>query len=196
MKKVIILLLVLGILTVPATTFAQNGREIQKQDRIQDPADNPASASPQTNLNQVQVQNKGEETQLRTTAQYMQELMNMENLGEEVGNQIKTLAQNQLQAQSQIQSQLDKLGTKSKLMKSLFGPDYKAIENLKQQMEQNRLRIQQLTQLANQVQNQSEKTMLQEATQSLIQQNTQLQEQIEKDESAFSLFGWLVKLFN
>lgn len=194
MKIIIITAIVFGLLVIPATVFAQNGQGIQQQDRDQVQTNQPTVS--QENQNRIQVQNQGEETQLRTSTQYMQELMNMEGLDEEVGNQVKTLAQKQIQAQGEIQTQLNKLEAKSKFMKNLFGPDYKAIKNLNQQIEQNRLRIQQLAQLANQVQNQAEETLLQEAVQALTQQNTALQEQVRAEEKVGSLFGWLIKLFN
>jgi hypothetical protein len=192
MKIFIIFLSALALFSFPGVILVQ-GQGIQQQDRIQDQTSQPTAL--QENQNRIQVQNQGEETQLRTSTQYMQELMNMEGLDEEVGKQIKKLAQQQIQAQSEIQTQLNKLEAKSRFMKSLFGPDYKAIKNLNQQVEQNRFRIQQLTQLADQVQNQTEETQLQEAIQALTQQNTALQEQVRAEEKVGSLLGWLVKLF-
>ena len=110
-------------------------------------------------------------------------------------NQIRTIAQEQVQAQTQIQAELNKLESKSGFMKKLFGTDYGAINNLKQQLEQNRLRIKLLTELQNQVTNQADETQLQEAVLALTEQNTSLEEQIEAEESIGSLLGWLVKLF-
>lgn len=192
MKKIVIVLSALTLLSLPGVVLAQS-QGIQQQDRVQDQTNQPTIS--QENQNRIQVQNQGEETQLRTSTQYMQQLMSMDGLDEETGDQVKILAQQQIQAQGEMQTQLNKLETKSKFMKSLFGPDYKAIKNLNQQVEQNKLRIQQLTQLANQVQNQADKTQLQEAIQALTQQNTSLQEQIQAEEKVGSLFGWLVKLF-
>jgi Cu/Ag efflux pump CusA len=125
----------------------------------------------------------------------MEQLMDMEGLNEEVGNQVRNIAQQQVQTQTQIQTQLNKLESKSGLMKKLFGPDYKAIKNLKQQMEQNQLRVQQLEQLQTQVVNQADEIQLEEAVQALVEQNTALEEQIQAEEQVGSLFGWLIKLF-
>ena len=147
------------------------------------------------NQNQIKTQNQGEETQLQVATQHMEQLMDMEGLSKEVGNKVKTIAQEQVQTQTQIQTQLNKLESRPGLMKKLFGPDYGAIKNLKQQMEQNRLRIQQLEQLQNQVTNQADETQLQEAIQALVEQNTALEEQIQAEEQVGSLFGWLFRLF-
>ena len=121
--------------------------------------------------------------------------MDMKGLSEEVGNQVRTIAQEQVQTQTQTQTQLNKMESRSGLMKKLFGPDYKAIKNLKQQVEQNKLRIQQLAPLQNQVTNQADETQLQEAIQALVEQNTALEEQIQAEEQVGSIFGWLIKFF-
>lgn len=192
MKKLILTSVVaLTLVFIPSLVSAQG---VQQQNKVQDPATRTtATVTPQGN--QVQTQNQGEETQLMVATQQMQQLMEMEGLTEEVGTKVRTLAQEQVQAQTQIQTQLNKLESKSNFMKKLFGPDFGAIKNLNQQVEQNRLRIQELQQLQNQVTNQADKTQLQEAVQTLLNLNTSLQEQVRAEEKVGSLFGWLVKLF-
>lgn len=187
-------LVVLALMLAPSLVLAQG---VQQQDRVQEPS--LGTANPQTNQvqnqNQIQTQNQGESTQLQVATQHMEQLMEMEGLGEEVGNRVRTIAQEQVQTQTQIQTQLNKLESRSGLRKRLFGPDYGAIKNLRQQMEENRLRIQQLTQLMNQVTNQADETQLKEAIQALVEQNTSLEEQIQAEEQVGSIFGWLIKLF-
>lgn len=175
---------------VSAQGAVQNGRN-------QTSTVSPATAANQIqNQNQIQVQNQGEETQIRTATQQMQQLMQMEGLGEEVGNKVMTIAKEQVQAQNQIQAELNKLESRSVFMKKLFGPDLNAIKNLKGQIQQNQLRIQNLQQLQNQVLNEADETQLQESIQALVNQNTSLQEQVSAEEQVGSIFGWLFRLFN
>ena len=206
MKKLLYVIPVLVIFGLVTNAYAANngagaqtGQQVQQQDRIQDPANNTGSPLPSgnqvQNQNQVTTQNQGEETQLQVATQQMQQLMDMEGFNQDLVNQIRTIAQEQVQAQTQIQAELNKLESKSGFMKKLFGTDYGAINNLRQQLEQNRLRIQLLTELRNQVTNQADETQLQEAVLALTEQNTSLEEQIEAEESIGSLLGWLVKLF-
>lgn len=198
MKKLITTTAIVLVLTLfPSLALAQEAQQQKKvQDQTTHESGTPTPAGNQvTNQNQVQTQNQGEETQLQVATQHMEQLMDMEGVTDAVGNQVRTIAQEQIQIQTQIQTQLNKLESKSGLMKKLFGPDYKAIKNLRQQMEQNRLRIQQLTQLQSQVANHADKTQLQEAIQALVEQNTALEEQIQAEEQIKSLFGWLVRLF-
>jgi len=190
----------------------QSGEGIQQQERIQDPATHSVdTASPGNqvqNQNQVQIQNQSEDSQLMIETQEQEGLQvnkpnprsqtareNMSQVAEKVegllaisgyqggiGDQVKEIAQAQKQSQAQIETELDKLEAKSGFIKRLFGPDYKAIKNLNQQMEQNRLRIQQLEELVNQVQNQADQNQIEETIQALNQQNIALQEQIQAEE--------------
>jgi len=196
MKKLFIAIFALLFLSfAPVLVSAQS---VQQQQRVQDPATHETTTTPQAvqNQNQIQVQNQGEEQQLMTATQQMQQLINLEGLGEEVGDQVKTIAQQQVQTQTQIQTQLNKLNSRSNLVKKLIGPDYSALKNLNQHMQENQTRIQQLQMLANQAQNKGEETQLQEAIRALVQQNTTLQTRIQAEEKVGSIFGWLFKLFN
>lgn len=181
------------------------------------------TGSPVKNQNQVSTQNMGEDTnlQVRTeeqesteagngvglenknpnavehmsiVAQKVQELLQVRTKGG-IGDQVREIARTQNQAQDQIQIHLDEIEAKGNLVKSLFGPDYKAIKNLEQLLEQNQLRIQSLQQLMVQVTNEADKTTIQETIEALTQENTSLQEIISAEEEIKSLFGWLVKLF-
>jgi len=207
MKKLLYVISMLAIFGLVSTTYAayngagaQTGQQAQQQDKIQDPTTH-VSSSPLPsgnqvkNQNQVATQNQGEESQLQVATQEMEQLMDLNGTNQNLGSQVKTIAQEQVQAQKQIESQLNKLESKSNLMKKLFGPDYGAIKNLKQQMEQNRLRIQLLTELQNQVINQADEIQLEEAIQALIDQNISLEEQLQTEEQIGSIFGWLIKLF-
>lgn len=208
MKKLLYVVPVLVVFGLVSNAYAANngagaqtGQQVQQQDRVQDPTAN-AYGSPYPtgnqvqNRNQVNTQNQGEETRLQVATSEMEQLMDMNMVNKTLESQVQTVAGEQAQAQIEIEGQLIKLESRSSFVKKLFGPDYKAIKNLNQQMEQNRLRIQLLTELQNQVTNQNDETQLQEAIQALIDQNTSLQEQIQAEENTISLFGWLVKLFN
>lgn len=180
---------------------AQTGDQIQQQDRVQDPtthgSSSPSAAGNQVkNSNQVSTQNMGESSQLQVATSEMEQLMNEVGAGTGIGAQVRTIAQEQVQAQTQIQDQMTKMETKSKFAKGLFGPDYKAIENLKAHIERNLVRIQTLTELKNEISNQADETALETAIQALVNQNTALEERIGAEEGTGSLFGWLVKLFS
>jgi hypothetical protein len=64
---------------------------------------------------------------------------------------------------------------------------------MERQVEQNQLRIQQLTQLQTQLTNQAEITQVEAMLEALWEQNTALQERMDQEEDGFSLLGWLFK---
>ena len=175
------------------------------------------------NQNQVKTQNQGENSQLKVNTQEKENLEKHVSTGSEnrnqnavqnmsevatkvqqllqlrttggIGEQVRQIAQEQNQAQTQIQEQLNKLESKSKIAKLLIGTDYGIVKKLKAQIAQNQARIDQLTQLQNQLSNQSDITMVQETIQALVQENTSLQERITAEEQTKSLFGWLFRFF-
>ena len=168
------------------------------------------SASPSANMvgnkNEVQTQNKGEESMLQVNtaekenlgtlvSQKVQELLDDETLEKGIGQQVKLFVQEQKQTQDKIQMDLDTASNRVGLLKSLIGPDYKALKNAKTQLELNQMRIKNLEELKLQLTNQSDMTMVTETIQALVDQNTALQNQVELEESSSSLLGWLFKLF-
>ncbi len=75
------------------------------------------------------------------------------------------------------------------------GTDKEAVQGLQQQIEQNQIQIQQLTELQNQLSNQEDITAVAATIQALTQQNTTLQERINTEERSRGIFGWLFGIF-
>ncbi len=199
MKRIITILLpIVGLIFFPVFISAQG-----TQNRVQNPTTHISttpSATSQGNLiqnqNQTATQNMGEENQLMVATQQMQMLMDMQGLDEGLGEQIRTIAREQVTSQTQTQQQLNKLDDRSAFMKKLFGADQNVVEALKGQVEENKLRIQKLEKLQIQIQNEEELTQLQNAVAALVSQNTALENRITAEENTGSLLGWLVRFFN
>lgn len=219
MKKIltITLSILLVLVFLPVIAFAQGqGNQVQNQNQVQTQnqgEDQQLQVATQEQESLQEGQDEESEGQaggqpksassrsetarqhMSAVAQTVEELLTTQGARGGIGQQVSAVAKEQQQAQQEIEGELDKLEARQGWMKKLFGPDYKAIKNLNQQMEQNRLRIQQLTQLQNQVANEADETQLQETIQALVEQNTALQDQIEAEEQVGSLFGWLIRLF-
>jgi len=112
-----------------------------------------------------------------------------------IGEQVREIATAQKQAQEQVKDQLGQVENRKGLLKSLIGPDYKALKNMENQVAENQLRIEQLTELKTQLTNQSDIDMVEAAIQALTEQNTQLQETVTDESQSKSMFGWLFRLF-
>jgi len=128
-------------------------------------------------------------------AKKVEELLTTESAQGGIGEQVREVAREQKQAQENIKTELGKIDNRSKLLKSLIGPNYQALKNMQKQMEQNQSRIKELEQLVTQLTNQSDITMVQEAIQALTKQNVLLQDRIVLEEQTRSMLGWLFKLF-
>ena len=223
MKKILFifplfLILVFPVIAKNESDFQNTGSGQQVKQQVTTPS---SVDSPVQNQNQMNTQNQGEDTQLQIAtqeqensgdgeglqtrnqaaiqnmsivAQKVQEILQVRTTGG-IGEQIRQVAQEQNQAQAQIQEQLNKIDTRKGVLKSLMGPDYKAIKNLEKQLEQNQLRIQQLEQLQTQLSNQVEITAVKETIQALIQENSSLNELINNEKQTKSLLGWLFRLF-
>lgn len=175
------------------------------------------------NQNRVETQNQGEENQIQMeeleqeqpegtgdgqygqnrnqnayehmsiVAQKVQELQMLGVRTGGLGEQVREIAQNQNQSQEKIQIELGKLDGRQGWLKSLIGPDLGAIKNIKMELEQNRVRIQQLEQLQNQLANQGDTSAIQETVQALIAENEALQNKLTQEEGTKSMLGWLFR---
>ena len=112
-----------------------------------------------------------------------------------LNNKLKEIVKDKNQSSQEVLESIEKIESRNIFLKFLIGPNYNGIENLKQEVEKNKTRIQNLSQIINQLENEGEKSLIQEQIQLLEEENTKLQEMIQQEEETFSLFGWLVKLF-
>lgn len=113
-----------------------------------------------------------------------------------IGQQVRTIAQEQSQSASTTEQAIQKVQSRSKLMTFLIGSDYKSLGVLRSEMVTTQNQINQLNNLVPSLQNASDTQAVQNQIQSLQQQQTQINNFIQTQESQFSLFGWLAKLFN
>jgi len=167
----------------------------QKQESLQEGQDKESGGQARDQPKSVSPRSETARRHMSVVSQKVEELLTTQGAKGGIGQQISAVAREQQQAQEEIEGELDGLEARRGWVKKLFGPNHKAIRNLRQQMEQNQLRVQQLTQLQNQVANQADKTQLREAIQVLVEQNAALEERIQTEEQTGSLFGWLFKLF-
>ncbi len=172
--------------------------------------------------NAVQTQNQGEESQLQVmteeklgtgagssmgkrsdqaiqhmseVAKQVQGMLEIRTIGG-IGDQVREVARMQNQAQEKIAEHVMKMETKNQLLKKLFGPDYQSITSLHQLISENTVRIAQLQSLLTQVQNYADRTQIEATIQSIVSQNTALNNLIQEEAQTRSMFGWLLRLFN
>jgi hypothetical protein len=160
--------------------------------------------------NEQQTKNEGEDSELKnqeskgeinkeihqsTVANFVQNLLDVADREGGIGEQVRTIAQEQNQSASTTIQAMEKVQTRSKVKTFFIGSDYKNLGELRSEMVQTENRLEQLNKLMESTQNAGDKTELQGQVQLLQQEQTKIESFINANESKFSLFGWLVKLF-
>lgn len=188
-----------------------NGMQIQQQDqqRIQDGTGEGSQIRNQEGVSNNQVQNNQsgvqqknqsdlDSAQLRRSqvANAVQEMIQVADRSSGVGEQIRAIAQTQNQNQENIEASLEKVQSRSGLLKFLIGSDYVEISNTQQILEQNQEQLQQLNQIKNQLTSESDQQALGEQIQLIEQINAEIKNTLENSQKGFSLLGWAFKLFS
>lgn len=171
------------------------GNQVQNQNQVK----NQGEAGQLQNSQQQGTQNKNgiaTATQRRSqVANAVQEMLQVAERNSGVGQQIRTIAQNQNQNQVKIEASLEKVQSRSGFAKFFIGANYGEINNAQKLLEQNREQIKQLDQIKNQLANQGDAQTLTEQIQTLEYANLQIDDSLQSAQKGFSLFGWMFRLF-
>ena len=195
---------------VQAGANAGTGTEAQTQQQTQQQLQDGTGAG-------NQVQNQGETNQLQNSEQRqtqaqensalaekrrsqvanaVQEMLQIAERNGGIGQQVKTIAQTQIQNQEKLEASLQKIQSRSGFTKFFIGPNYSEINNAKKILEQNREQIKQLNQVKNQLVNQGDAQNLTLQIQTLEQANLEIENSLVTAQKGFSLFGWVFRLFS
>lgn len=113
-----------------------------------------------------------------------------------LGEQVRTIAKEQNNADETTVEAIKKVESRSKIKTFLIGSDYKNLGALRSELVKTQNRLDQLKRLTENLKTQKDKTGLQDQIQSLEQEQAKVENFIKSQEGKFSLFGWLIKLFN
>jgi len=201
----------------------QNGQNVKTQSQNQSEEENAQSQNQSTVRNQTNNPETGEMTQERSQEEIRLEIEenqpeytpddssaadrkkitgkvveNLYNYSYEMSDQIlgakvRTTAKAQSQDEDVANEAID--GAKRNSFAQFFiGPNYNRLNEAKQVMERNRLRIKELQQIKSQVENSDEQSQLENQILVLEAQNNALENQLETINRKFSLLGWLFRL--
>lgn len=212
MKKILTTMVsLLVVLVLPAVVFAQGknnqvqyqnqGEEqqvqvtTQEQEGLWEEQDEESQSQTAGQPKSIAPRSETARERMSVVAQAVEELLTTQGAKGGIGEQISQVAREQKLAQQEIEEGVENLETRPDWLEKIIGPDYRAVGSLRQQIEQNRMRIQQLEQLQNQLINQADQNQVQEAIQAMVGQNTALEEHVGAKEKVGSVFGWLFRLF-
>ncbi|MCK9378789.1 MAG: hypothetical protein M0P97_01430 [Candidatus Moranbacteria bacterium] len=167
----------------------QDQEQIQQQDKTQDRTQSKT---------QDKVQNKTQTSSAKQVksqvASAVQTMLNIAEGDSKIGQQIKTIAQNQTKNQEKIQKNIENIQSRSGFAKMLIGPNYGEIKDAKTTLEQNKLQIKELNQIRTQLSNESDQQMLTEQIKVLEESNQEIEAILDQSQSGFSFFGWFNNL--
>ena len=112
-----------------------------------------------------------------------------------IGKDVREIARHHGQTSEEIAKKEDQINQRSGVAKFFIGSDYATLDEVQQLMEEIRNQVRELNQIRTRLQNKGEQEELQNQIQILEMQLQSLQNYVDSEEQAFSLFGWLLKLF-
>jgi hypothetical protein len=190
-----------GVEAQNATGLQNQGEEQQNQVELKQNTQT-EQRSMNVNNQENQAQGKGvnqasdKATQRRSrVANAVQEMLQVAERNQGIGQQIRTIAQNQDQNQKEIEMTLEhvKNNKGNVVWRFFFGPN-KYIYMAEGKLAYHAEKLQELKELASQVKNEADVEILEEQIKIMEQAKTELAEEIKEESKGFSLFGWLRRL--
>ncbi len=122
----------------------------------------------------------------------------IQHFSSNLGQEVELIAQEQNASEETTIQAMEQVQTRNKVQTFLFGSDYENLGVLRSEIVQTRNRIQQLTMLMENTTGLDDASIeaVGEQMQILEQEQENLENFVAEQENSFSLFGWLVKLFN
>ncbi|RJQ29105.1 hypothetical protein C4565_02470 [Candidatus Parcubacteria bacterium] len=131
-----------------------------------------------------------------TVATFVQTLLeSAEKENGEIGAQIKVIAEEQNNVKNEVSEKIEKIQNRNKIKTFFIGTDYKNIGQLRSSMVKTNNQIDALKRVLERTTNTEMKTVLEGQTQVLEKEQQKIEEFLKSNESKFSIFGWLTKLF-
>jgi len=113
-----------------------------------------------------------------------------------LGDQIRTLAQEQEKNYEDIESTMQKIASRTSFAKFFIGPNYSQIKSAQGLLNQYKSKISQMYQIQTQLEDKSQYQNIASNIELLNEQIISLEQEIEDSQTGFSLFGWLGRLLN
>ena len=145
----------------------------------------------QNKINQNQ-ENQGEQRRSRV-ANAVQEMLAVADRNPGIGQQVRTIAQNQNQEQEEMEGALQTTKKRSGIVKFFIGPNYKELKKVEDRLENHKNRLEELKGLRAQLENSADAEVLTQQIQTMEQIGAELENEVNQEKQGISLFGWLFR---
>lgn len=112
-----------------------------------------------------------------------------------IGEQVRVIAQSQQQNHEEVENKLDKIKERSGLTKFFIGPKYNEIEKAKDLIKLDKEKITKLEELKSTLTSEEDKAKIDEQINVIKGAVTEVEKIVGEEQTGFSLFGWLAKIF-
>lgn len=173
--------------------------DILVDDKIEVEIEEEGDNEQESSLNKKNVKTKGLENAIQRRSQVanaVQEMLKVAERSGGVGDQVRVMAQNQEKTQEKIEASLEKIQNRNKLMRFVFGPDSEEIKNARRILQENQDELTQLENVRSQLTNIVDQEKVQEQIEKIQEARAEIEQDLNKSEKVFSLFGWMRNIFS
>ena len=184
------------------------GQGTQVQPEVTSQVQNQGATQPQLqNTQAAQVQNRAADgqgdgnanqqavTRRSRVANAVQEMLQVADRSGGLGEQIRTVAQNQNRIQVEAEDALAAAQARGKFARFFIGPNYQQLKTVEDRLATHVQNMAELSQLRGQIRSTADQATLDQQLQIMEQIKQELENEVLADQKGFSLFGWLVKAF-
>ncbi len=168
-------------------------REIREQERLRENLQTQQQTQQPQQLPTQKGININTERYQNTVSHFVRILLNIAEREKGIGEQIRTLAQEQNQSLEKTLQVMNQIQVRTGWKAFLLGPDYKNLGALRSEIVQTRNRLEQLKRLMKNTENEGDRMMIEDQIRMLEREQSEIQNFIKEQEGKFSLFGWLLK---
>lgn len=131
---------------------------------------------------------------MSVVAQKVEELLTATGTTGGIGEQVSAFAKEQNEIRQAVSSSLEKVDKRGGFLKTLIGPDFQALGDIKKQITQNEQRVKALLRVKEGA-SEAVKAAVDQVVSALNQEIDTLKAKVMDEEGTFSFFGWFAKLF-
>ncbi len=126
----------------------------------------------------------------------IQEILNNTENREDIGEQVRLIAQNHAKNHENLIAPLNRLQNQNRLIHFIFGPEPQALAQAQQILQDNQTYLAQLENLKNSLDEDNQKLTITEALDHIQEIENELQIVVDNSTRSFSLLGWLINLLS
>ncbi len=133
---------------------------------------------------------------MSAVAQKVRELLDNEDRFGGIGQEVSQFAREQNEAQIRLEKQYEKIQNRNKLLRFILGPDNKNLDTIKEEIQTNEDRLNDLVSLQEETETDEQKAEIKEMIETIRDQNIALLQTVNQEEASVGIFGYIRKLFN